>query len=216
MIIDAHTHAFHGPSLDKLAKVGGDAAKSLIDEEITRAKKLGIPMYLDPKLRVEALKRFGIDYQVCTPGGHQLDVDIFPGGAQVRLEMAKAINDNMARLMEDSNGKLLGVAKVPLKGFNDACLKEMERAIGQGLCGVTVSSHIDGEPLDSPNFFGFWTQVVKMDIPVWIHPRDPKAKKDRAYEADFDLLPITSVGLLRLSLPLLIWFFLASWIASQM
>jgi aminocarboxymuconate-semialdehyde decarboxylase len=29
---------------------------------------------------------------------------------------------------------------------------------------------------------------MAMDIPVWIHPRDPARKKDRAYEAEYDLI----------------------------
>ena len=188
MIIDAHTHALHGPSLDKVIQAGGDAAKKLIDIEVAWTEKNEIAMYLDPKRRVESLNKYGIDYQVCTPGGHRLDVNIFPGGAKLRLNMAKALNDNMARLMEDSKGKLLCVGNVPLKGFNDDGAKEMERAMKLGLKGMNVPSHIDGKPLDAPEFDGFWAKAMAMDIPVWIHPRDPVRKRDRAYEAEFDLI----------------------------
>jgi predicted TIM-barrel fold metal-dependent hydrolase len=188
MIIDAHTHALHGPSLDKIMKAGGDAAKKLIETEVAWTKKNEIVMYLDPKRRVEALNKYGIDYQVCTPGGHRTDVNIFPGGAKRRLNMAQALNDNMAGLMEDSKGKLLGVGNVPLKGFNDECAGEMERAIGLGLKGMNVPSHIDGKPLDAPEFYGFWEKAMAMDIPVWVHPRDPARTKDRVYEAEFDLI----------------------------
>lgn len=188
MIIDAHTHALHGPSLDNLIEIGGAAARELIEQEVSWARNRQIPMYMDGKLRTEALKRHGIDYQVCTPGGHRMDVDIFPGGAQVRLKLAEALNESMVRLMEDSGGRLLGVAKVPLKGFDEPCAREMERAIGMGLKGFSVSSHVDGKPLDSPEFHPFWAQAVAMDVPVWIHPRDPLGKKERAYEDEFDLI----------------------------
>ena len=121
----------------------------------------------------------------------------------------------MARLMEDSNGMLLGVAKIPLKGFNDDCAKELERAIELGLCGVTVSSHIDGEPLDSPNFFQVLDSGSCDGHPGLDSPTVIREGRKTGPMRPTSISRTTLGGLLRLSWPLPIWFFPASWIASR-
>lgn len=187
MIIDAHTHGLHGKYLDKLAASGGDWAKERVAEEVRIAKDMEWPLYVDVAFRVEVLNKYGIDFQVVTPGG-TIDPNLCPGNAKAKLLYAKGINDNMARLMEDSKGKLIGIGTVPLLGFGQDTRKEMERAIKTlGLKGMHIPSNIDGKPIDSPEFEPFWAHAEEMDIPVYIHPRDPVAPDGRSYEAEYDL-----------------------------
>jgi len=185
MIIDAHSHGFHGKYFDQLADIGGDWTRRLVAEERKRAKQS--PPYLDVSLRLELLRKYGIDLQVVTPSIH-VDVDLFPGDAAAKLAFAKAVNDNLARLMEDSKGKLLCIGTIPLATFEQGGRQEMERAIKTlGLKGINVSSNIEGKPLDLPEFESFWAHAVDMDIPVYIHPRHPAGQTDRSYEAEYDL-----------------------------
>jgi len=185
MIIDAHSHGFHGKYFDQLADIGGDWVKKQVATELERAKQY--PQYLDVTLRVEWLNRYGIDLQVVTPSIH-VDVNLFPGDAAAKLAFAKALNDNMARLMEDSKGKLLAIGTIPLASFEPGGRQEMERAIKTlGLKGMSLSSNIDGKPLDLPEFDPFWAQAAEMDIAIYIHPQDPVSRTDRSYEVDYDL-----------------------------
>jgi len=185
MIIDAHTHGFHGGYFDQLIAVGGDWAKKRIAFELERARTR--PHYLDVVRRVEQLDRNGIGLQVVT-SGHRLDVNLFPGDAATRLAIARALNDNMAKLMEDSKGRLLTAGSIPLAGFEQGGRQEMERAINAlGLKAINLPSNINGTPLDLPEFEPFWAQAAEMDIPVYIHPRDPVGQTDRSYEAEYDL-----------------------------
>jgi len=186
MIIDAHTHGFHGGYLDQLADIGGDWAR----KEITSTREMAKvrPQYLDVAFRVEQLNRYGIDLQVVTPG-HTLDVNLFPGDATAKLAYARALNDNMARLMEDSKGKLITIGTIPLTTFEQGGSQEMQRAIKTlGLKGVSIVSNIDGNPIDLPEFEPFWAEAAEMDIAIYIHPRDPVGRTDRRYEADYDLV----------------------------
>lgn len=113
------------------------------------------PHFIDIGLRVEQLNRNGIDYQVVTPP-HNLDCNLLPADSIIQLAMAKAINDNMARLLEDSKGKFICGASIPLKNFETVGAHEMLRAIGTlGLKVVSLPSNLHGVPLDSTEFESF-------------------------------------------------------------
>ena len=185
MIIDAHTHGIHGGYLEGIADVGGEWTRKLIVR--TKEQHKDRPQYFDVALRLEQLKKYGIDMQVVTPG-IGMDIYLFPGDAKARLAYAKAINDNMAKLMEDSKGTLLGIAAVSLLHFEEGGRQEMERAIRSlGLKGIAVPSHVEGRPLDSPEFEAVWALATEMDVPVYIHPQHAVSSAGRTYEAEYDL-----------------------------
>ncbi len=176
MIIDAHTHGLHGDYINLLEKAGGDWAKQKLTG--LRIQSEDRPQFFDYVYRLEQINRYGIDFQVITPGASLLDPNLCPGNACTKLGYAKAINDNLAHFMEDSKGRLIGIGVVPLLNFDEATRKEMERAInGLGLKGMNVPSNICGKPLDSAEFEPFWAQAEAMDIPVYIHPRNPPVIK---------------------------------------
>jgi predicted TIM-barrel fold metal-dependent hydrolase len=184
MIIDGHSHGFHGKYLNKLVDLGGLWVKQFIDSEIKIAQDR--PQYLDVDLRVEWIKKFNIDYQVITPAC-TLDVNLFPGESSIRTALVKEINDNMARLMEDSKGKLITMGTVSLVDFERSS-KEMERAInGLGLKGISLYSHVNGIPLDAPEYESFWAKVNEMDVVVYIHPKNALTHPGNNYFYDYGL-----------------------------
>lgn len=184
MIIDAHTHGLNGKYLKPIAEIGGNWTKKVLDDLQQRAGDR--PQYFDMTFRVELLDNYGFDYQIVTPTPFY--VSLYPGDAATRLEITRRINDNMATIREESKGRLVPVGTIPLEGFNDATLKEMRRAIKSlGLKGLSVPSNIVGKPLDTPEFEPFWAEAVALDIPVYIHPKNPAKMIDRSYEADYDL-----------------------------
>jgi len=185
MIIDAHTHGLHGQHLGPLETGGGDYARKSLSR--LRSLTQNKPHFFDVPLRVETLDRNGIDLQVVSAGWH-LDSNSLPGDASGQLALARAINDNMARLMEDSRGRLLGVGNVPLVDYEGAGSKEMERAIRTlGLKAVSIPTHLRGKPIDLPEYEPFWAQAAELDIPVYIHPLSPMDPSGRPYEAEYDL-----------------------------
>jgi len=185
MIIDAHTHGLHGQYLDPMERAGGEWLKKSL--AYLRSVTLNKPHFFDPVLRVEMLDRHGIDLQVVTPG-HHVECNSLPEDAPVQLGLARAINDNMARLMEASKGRLVGVGGIPLAGFEKGGSKEMERAIQElGLKAVNIPTHARGTPIDHPAFEPFWAKAVEMNIPVYIHPLDPFDPSGRPYETDYGL-----------------------------
>ena len=65
MIIDAHTHGIHGGYLDGIADVGGEWTRKVIAR--TKEMHKNCPQFFDVALRLEQLKKYGIDIQVVTP-----------------------------------------------------------------------------------------------------------------------------------------------------
>jgi aminocarboxymuconate-semialdehyde decarboxylase len=182
MIIDAHAHAVHGDYLESLYDSGGKWLK-----EKTAFLHRVKPQVFDIPLRLQWLERNGIDLQVVTPH-HTFDSNLFPGDANDRLHLSKVINDNMSRIIEDSQGKMLPVASIPIADFEEFGRKEMDRAIDAlGLLGVNLPSNLNGKPIDLPEFESFWAYAAKKNIPVFIHPHDPAGCSDRSYEAEYSL-----------------------------
>jgi len=185
MIIDAHSHGLNGKYLDKLSDMGGEWSKRRIANEQAVAKEL--PQALDVAFRIAQLSKYGFDYQIVTPR-QSMDVNVFPGDNAAKTAFAAAVNDNMARLQEDGKGKLIAIGTISLLGLEMGGLKEMERATKElGLRGFSITSHALGKPIDSQEFEAFWTLVEQLDVPVYIHPKNPVNMQDRAYEAEYDL-----------------------------
>ena len=140
MIIDAHSHGFHGKYLNQLEAVGGDWVKQNLRKATTTAKNK--PWYLDIARRVALLDKYAIDYQVVTHA-HQFDSNLLPGNVAAKLAYAIKLNDIMARLMEESKGRLIAAATIPMAEFEKYGLKEMERAINVlGLKAINISSNL--------------------------------------------------------------------------
>ncbi|MFC1816368.1 amidohydrolase family protein [Thermodesulfobacteriota bacterium] len=183
MIIDAHSHGFHYKYLDELLEAGGNWLKDRLERR--RPLTEGRPQRGNVEVRVAQLDRNGIDLQVVTPG---LDSNLLPGDLYAQLNFARVLNDNMARFMEDSKGRLLTVGTVPIANFEEGGRQEMERAIRTlGLKGISIYTNINGKPLDLPEYEPFWARVAEMDIGVWVHPYASPGESGRSYEADYDL-----------------------------
>jgi predicted TIM-barrel fold metal-dependent hydrolase len=202
MIIDANTHGLHGGYFGPFLKVGGKWAKQQVQEDIARAKPR--PEFHSPELRLKQMDRFGIDYQVVTPG-HWIDADRYPGADTTRTAIARALNDNMAALMEAGKGRMLAIGTISLLGFEKGGRQEMERAVKQlGLKGFSVASNIVGKPLDI--FEPFWAAAEELNAAIYIHPRHPQSYGGRIYEKDYNLVGLfgwpyeTTLSLARLVL----------------
>jgi aminocarboxymuconate-semialdehyde decarboxylase len=186
MIIDAHTHMMNKQVFDRMAGIGGKWAKERA--EWGKALSQRKPHFCDVALRVGQMDRNGIALQVVTPQ-HSFDCNLMPGDVSNQLAYARVLNDGMAELMEESKGRLIAAAAIPMASMEQGGRQEMERAIKDlGLKAIGIPSNINGKPVDSPEFEPFWAQAAEMNVPVYIHPQDPAGTSDRSYEAQYDLI----------------------------
>jgi predicted TIM-barrel fold metal-dependent hydrolase len=90
-------------------------------------------------------------------------------GWDTTLENCRLINDCTARAQNDFPGRFVGLAHAPVLEENG--LREIERAVGAlGLKGVTISSQVNGLPLDAKEFIPFYELMQKLPVAIFVHP----------------------------------------------
>ncbi|HXG52002.1 MAG TPA: amidohydrolase family protein [candidate division Zixibacteria bacterium] len=166
--------------------VPADLAKKrgLYSEQVVFAKDGAVPSLTmhsklyDPEAQLADMDEAGVDVSVisCLLGW------------SAPLEDCRFINEKLAELQAKYPGRFVGLAQAPvLEG--KAALDELDRAVRKlGLKGVTVTSQIQGLPLDSPNLDAFYGKVSELDVPIFVHP----AMVPKGYELinDYDLARI--------------------------
>ncbi len=179
--IDCFNHFFPRALWDKMMATPGAAAD-------IGARMRGVPAIYDLDRRKQVCDMFNKaqDYkQVISLGMPPLEALGEP--AQVE-EFAKLGNDGMAELCAKEKDYFCGwLASLPMNSKN--AVKEYERAIKAGACGVQVHTNINGKPLDDEEFRPIFELAEKHKNPVFLHPSrgafdlpDYKTEKKSKYE----------------------------------
>jgi len=88
-------------------------------------------------------------------------------------ELAGLANDRLAAASKKYPDRITGLAAFAPRNPTLAA-KELERAVKKlGLKGGIVNSHSRGEYLDDRKFWPIFEAAQGMDVPIYIHPRDP-------------------------------------------
>jgi 2,3-dihydroxybenzoate decarboxylase len=103
-------------------------------------------------------------------------------------EIAVRSNDFLAEQVAKRPDRFQGLAALPLQDV-DMAIRETERCIKDlGFVGLLVNgfSQVDAgdKPiyLDLPQYRPFWALVEKLDVPFYLHPRNPLPQDARIYE----------------------------------
>ena len=92
-------------------------------------------------------------------------------GPKEAADLARMGNDEMAEIVAKNPRRYIAaIANLPMNNM-DATLKEAERAIKElGFKGVQVYTSVQGKPLSSEELMPLYELMVKLDLPIWIHP----------------------------------------------
>ena len=108
--------------------------------------------------------------------------------AQKANEVAMRANDFLAEQVARRPTRFQAFAALPLQDADMATL-EMERCVKQlGFKGALVNgfSQVDSPEncvyYDAPQFASFWDSVEKLDVPFYLHPRNPIASWAKIYD----------------------------------
>jgi predicted TIM-barrel fold metal-dependent hydrolase len=103
-------------------------------------------------------------------------------------ELARKANDYLAREVEKRPDRFQGLAALPMQD-PDLAIRELDRAIRDlGFKGVLVNgfSQIgDAETTvyyDLPPYRPFWAALAQLDVPFYLHPRNPIKRDARIYD----------------------------------
>ncbi len=188
MKIDFHNHFYPPGYLEKLEQWGhrykfvqDTSGLKIVSEK--GARFLGITKeHVSIEQRISDMDRIGIDIQVLT----LTTPNVYFTTRKRNLYLAKTSNDFFAEICQKYPDRFIAFASVPLKNPDDA-IEELHRAIKDlGMKGVVLGSNIDGRHLHSREFWPFYEEVSKLDIPIFIHPMVPKHPEQLA---EFALVP---------------------------
>ena len=103
-------------------------------------------------------------------------------------EIAKKSNDMLAEWVQRNPGRFRGFAALPMQDVDMACA-EMERCVKElGFVGALVNgfSQVDTEEsavyYDLPQYAPFWDVMADLDVPFYLHPRNPLPSMAQIYE----------------------------------
>ena len=121
--------------------------------------------------RIAHMDQVGIDMQIISltsPG-----VQVFEAALATRL--AAESNDALAEAVRAHPTRFAGLAAIAAQD-PAAAAKEIERAVQKlGLKGLIVNSHTMGEYLDAAKFRPIFEAAQALDMPIYLHPREPAA-----------------------------------------
>lgn len=170
--LDVHSH-FFGPRLwQGLKKLVGppdkDATFSKVPESTHHMQRF------DPEQRLELMDEYGIQKSVLSfPSMSVYMGDRETAQPQQRKQSAQFINDHFAEVHGNYAERLLFLADVPLSVDVDFSCKELHRAIKDlRLQGVAIPTNIAGRRPSEPEFNEFFSEVRKLDVPVFVHPQN--------------------------------------------
>ena len=92
--------------------------------------------------------------------------------AQDGLDVARFLNDHLARFCAEHPSRFIGLGTLPLQDPALA-IGELERCGRQlGLAGVQIGTHVGAWNLDAPELFPVFARAAELGLCVFVHPWD--------------------------------------------
>jgi len=130
------------------------------------------------EIRLKIMDEAGIDMHVLSigPGVEQLD-------AALGTKITRSVNDALAATIKKYPKRLAGLAAIAPQD-PAAAADELERAVTKlGLKGAIIKSHIQGEYMDNPKYWTVFERAEKLDVPIYLHPKEPSPDLIKPYLA---------------------------------
>ncbi len=116
-------------------------------------------------------------------------------------EVARKANDFLAEEIRKRPDRFQGVAALPMQD-PDLAIRELQRCVTElGLKGALVNGFSQAGAADTmvyydlPQYWPFWEVVEKLDVPFYLHPRNPLPSQAKIYEGHPWLLgPVWAFG----------------------
>jgi predicted TIM-barrel fold metal-dependent hydrolase len=171
--IDIFCHILPLAYFDRMTQMAGRSA-------YMQKRVREIPVLLDLDQRFRVMDAFGEYMQVFSLATPSIEAIAGPDDSP---ELARIANDGMAAIAARHPDRFPGwVASLPMNN-PDAAAREIERVVPMGARGVQIHTNINGRPLDDPAFIPVFEQMVRVDLPIWLHPSRSAAFADYQTEA---------------------------------
>lgn len=124
----------------------------------------------DVAKRLADLPNMRLDLQAISPMPELLSYWMQASDAS---QLLRYINDQIATMVNESAGRLIGLGAVPLQDVGLA-IRELEYLMGiPGFAGVEVGSNVNGRPIGAAEFDAFFEACEALDAAVFVHAIRP-------------------------------------------
>ena len=135
--------------------------------------------------RIGLMDRYGIQMLILSLNAPTIQAIPDVGRA---IEVSRIANDFLAEQVAKRPDRFQGFAALPMQD-PDAAIEELNRCVTElGFKGALVNgfSQINEEDsavyLDVERYWPFWEAVESLDVPFYLHPRDPIPSRQQVYE----------------------------------
>jgi len=135
--------------------------------------------------RIAEMDRHGMQMMILSLNAPAIQAIADAGRA---TDMARRANDFLAREVAKRPERFQGLAALAMQD-PDAATRELARSVKElGFRGALVNGFSQiGDPnstvyLDDPRYAGFWAECEKLDVPFYLHPRNPLPSASQIYE----------------------------------
>jgi predicted TIM-barrel fold metal-dependent hydrolase len=157
--IDYHAHWYPPSYLDALHRTEGAEDHRLPPDAFVRA-----PFVMDLDHRVALMDAAGVDVQLLT-GSNPRHVE-----PAVHARLHAMSNDGLAEAVAGRRDRFRFAATLPLPHVDQA-VNELRRAVQlPGFAAVSLSTHVEGAPLDDPRFEALLQALDTSGVTVLLHP----------------------------------------------
>jgi len=174
-VIDVHTHMLNKEWLELLRRHGKPRYEVRRSMDAPEGIFLDGAPFMTPQeghfdygARVEAMDAAKVDVAILS----LTCPNVYWGNAEVSLEAARIVNDDMARAQSLHPGRMRWLASLPWE-HADLAIAELKRACDKGAVGVMVLANIAGRSLTERAFAPIWQAIDKRALPVLVHPTAP-------------------------------------------
>lgn len=146
---------------------------------------------IDIDQRLEQMDACGVEVAVLSLAADGIQ-DITDPSQAVRT--ARECNDALADVVASHPDRFAGFAALPMQDVSEAAA-ELERAVTHlGFKGALVNGYSNIGDLntalyyDDPVYDALWERMEALDVPLYLHPRDPLPDQRRIYQGREELL----------------------------
>ena len=120
--------------------------------------------------RLADFEAMGLELQAISPMPELLSYWLAPA---VGAQLVRYLNEQIATMVAESGGKLIGLGAVPLQDL-DLAITELHYLKDKlGLQGVEIGSNINGVVMGDSRWLPFFEACAALDLPVFVHALRP-------------------------------------------
>jgi aminocarboxymuconate-semialdehyde decarboxylase len=171
--IDVHWHYIPESYVDAIRRGKGPSHESIEANEEGEWIRFGpmrhplLPELYQPEAQVAEMARRKTDLAAVSPSPTLLQYHL---DAKAGVDLHRMVNDSIADLVATYPNRFVGLAAIPLQEPALA-VEELERAMKlKGMCGVEISTQVNGRNLDDPDLRPFFQAAEEMGAFVFVHP----------------------------------------------